>query len=68
MTRHQKVAHDQPLNAPREEDTDADADRISWALSYPKNNLPSNYFSGNQSMLQELVAAWNDLFKRDRPS
>ena len=64
MTRHQKVAPNQPISPSPEEDTGANEDRTSWPLSYSKVNLPYTYFSGNQSMLQELVTAWNNLFKR----
>ena len=64
MTRRTQETHDQTSSTPRQEDTDAKAGLTFGVPSYSRNNLPYTYFSGNQSMMEELITVWNKIRRR----
>ncbi len=65
MARYSKVPHDPMDSAARVEETNEKLDRMPLA-GFPRDNLPNTYASNKQSVLAELVAIWNSLFKRSK--
>jgi hypothetical protein len=64
MARRKQETHDQTSSTPREEEPDAKDGLTFGVPNFPKNNLPYTYFPSNQSAMEELIAAWNKLFRR----